>query len=151
VNISAITEAHGIVICHVIYEVQSDASADTLVPFGHVLNGRKPQFSTQIADDLMSLARDFGHNQLITGFSLQEDVTSRQENLHGLLQEPDRDIKGANSGADSFSVRDSLADMQRGVSVIRAALDVNFKRIQSKLEKMVEKVKQPRKRPQSDQ
>jgi hypothetical protein len=131
--------------------VQSDASPDAFAHFMEVPDCSEARFSAQIADDLMSSATEFGHYCLITSFALQQGVPSRQENVHDLLQELNEGIRGATFEADLRSIRGSLTDMQRDVLVIRAALDVNLKRIQSELEKMVEKVKQPSKKYQSDQ
>jgi hypothetical protein len=41
------------------YVLQSDASPDAFSHFMEILNGSGPQFSRQIADDMMLLAREF--------------------------------------------------------------------------------------------
>jgi hypothetical protein len=51
------------------YVIRSDASPDAFSHFMEILNGSEPQFSPQIADDLLLLAREFGHNNLIATFA----------------------------------------------------------------------------------
>jgi hypothetical protein len=102
----------------------------------------EPQFSPQVANDLMSLARWFGHNNLITSFTPQQDVPGRQENVPELLPELDRHSNGARFEGNLVSIRGSLTDLQRDISVTREAFGDDLKRILSELEKMTEKVKQ---------
>jgi hypothetical protein len=111
------------------YLVQSDASPDAFAHFMEVLDGPEPQLSPQITNNLMSLEREFGHNGLITSFALQHGVPSHQENVLDVLQELNKAIRCATFEAGLRSIRGSLTKMQGDVSVIRAALDVNLKRI----------------------
>jgi hypothetical protein len=46
------------------YVVQSDALPDAFSHSMQILDFSEPQFSLQITDDLMLLAREFGHNEL---------------------------------------------------------------------------------------
>jgi hypothetical protein len=131
--------------------VQSDASPDVFSHFMEILNGSEPQFSLQIADDLMLLAREFGYNDLIATFAPQQDVPSRQANVRDLFQELDIFNRGATFKADLRMMPNSLAILQRDISVMREALESDFERILSELEKMPEKVNRPRKKRQSDQ
>jgi hypothetical protein len=119
------------------YVVQSDASPDVFAHFMEGLDSSEAQFSPQIADDLISLAREFGHNGLISSFGLHQGVPSRQENVHDLLQELNKGIRGATFDADLRSIRGSLTDMRRDISVIKGAFDGDLRRIESELEKMV--------------
>jgi hypothetical protein len=57
--------------------VQSDLSFDAHWPFMDVLDGLERQFSPQVTNDLMSLARELGHNDLITSFITQQDIPCR--------------------------------------------------------------------------
>jgi hypothetical protein len=116
-----------------------------------VLDGSEAQCSPEIADDLMLLGRECGHNGLITSFASQKEVPGRQENAHDLLQELNKDIRGATFEAVLRSVRGSLTDIRSHISRIREVLDGDLRQIQSELEKMVEKVRQPSKKHQSDQ
>jgi hypothetical protein len=99
--------------------VQSDASPDAFSHFMNILNGSEPQFSPQIADDLMLLGRGFGHNDLIATFAPRQDVSSRRENVCDRLQELGRFDRGATLEADLRLMRDSLAVLQRDISTIR--------------------------------
>jgi hypothetical protein len=68
------------------YVVQSDASPDASTHLMEVLDGPEAQSSLQISDDLMSLARESGHNGAVSSFASQRGVPKSQENAHGLLQ-----------------------------------------------------------------
>jgi hypothetical protein len=68
------------------YLAQSGASPDAFEHFMEVLDSPEAQSSLQIADDLMSLARESGHNGAISSFAPQQGVPNRQKNAHGLLQ-----------------------------------------------------------------
>jgi hypothetical protein len=133
------------------YVVQSDASLDAFSHLMESLNGSEPQFSPQISDDLMLLAREFGHNGLLAIFALRQDVPSRRENVRDLLQELGRVDRGGTFEADLLLIRNSLAVREHNISAIREALDGDFERILSELEKMSEKVNRPSKECQSDQ
>jgi hypothetical protein len=69
------------------YVILSDASSDVFLHFMEILNGSEPQFYPQIVDDLMLLAREFGHNDLIATFAPRQVMPSRQENVPDLLQQ----------------------------------------------------------------
>jgi hypothetical protein len=78
-------------------------------------------------------------------------VPSRRENVRGLFQEFDRDIRCATFEADSLSIYKSQTNRPRSISVIRKALDGDIKRILSGVEWMVEKVKLTGKKRQREQ
>jgi hypothetical protein len=63
------------------YVIQSDASPDAFSHFMEILNGSETQFSPQIADDLMLLARKFEHNHMIATFNPRQDVPTHRENV----------------------------------------------------------------------
>jgi hypothetical protein len=64
------------------------------------LNGSEPHFSPQIADDLIWLAQEFGHNGLIATFTPRQAAPRRRENVRDLLQELDRFDRGVTLEAD---------------------------------------------------
>jgi hypothetical protein len=66
------------------YVIQSDTSLDAFSHFMEILNGSEPQFSPQIVDDLMLLARDLVHNGLLATFAPEPGVPSDQENVPDL-------------------------------------------------------------------
>jgi Ca2+-binding EF-hand superfamily protein len=88
----------------------------------------------------MSLARQFEQNGRITSSTAGQDVPSREENMPKILQEFDKDVRGAIFEGNLLPIRDSLTDRQRDTSVIREAFDGDLKRILSELEKVTEKV-----------
>jgi hypothetical protein len=104
-----------------------------------ILNGSEPQFSPQVADDRMLLAREFGDNDLGATFAPGQDVASHQENVLDQLQELARFDRGATHEADLLLMRDSLAVLQRDISAIREVLHGDSERVLSQLEKMPEK------------
>jgi hypothetical protein len=59
------------------YVVQSDALPDAFSHFIEILNGSEPQFSPQSANNLMVLAREFGHNSVIATLVPRQIVPSR--------------------------------------------------------------------------
>jgi hypothetical protein len=63
------------------YVVQSNAWLYAFAYFMETLNGSEPQFSPQITNKLILLAREFRHNGMITTFALRQDVPSRRENV----------------------------------------------------------------------
>jgi hypothetical protein len=101
------------------YVVQLDASPDN---FAHFMEVLEAQSSQKIAHYLMSLAREFGHNGLIASFSSQQGVPTRQENVHNLSQELNKDVRSATIEAGLLSICGSLTDLQRDILVIREAL-----------------------------
>jgi hypothetical protein len=133
------------------YVVQSDASPDAFSHFMEILNGSEPQFSPQITDDLMLLAREFGYNDLIAPFAPRQVVPSRQENVRDLLQQLTSFDRGVTLEADLRMMPNSLPVLQRDILAIREVLDGNLERIRSELQKMPEKVNRPSKKHQSDQ
>jgi hypothetical protein len=58
--------------------------------FIQILDGAELHFSPETFDDLMLLAREFGHNSMSTRLVPQRDFPTREENVHELLQELDR-------------------------------------------------------------
>jgi hypothetical protein len=58
--------------------VQSDVSPDAFTRFMEILGGAERPFSPEISDDLMLLAREFGHNRLITHLIPQRDFPRRE-------------------------------------------------------------------------
>jgi hypothetical protein len=69
-------------------------------------------------NDLIMLAQDFEYNILITCFAPQQGVPGHQENVHGLLQEFDRNIRTTTLEADCLSICNSFAVIQSNISVI---------------------------------
>jgi hypothetical protein len=98
----------------------------------------------------MSLAREFGQNGLVTSLASRQRGPSRQENAHDLLQELNKDIRGATFEADLLSVRDSVTDIPSNVSVMTDTLNGDLAQIQSEPEKIVQKVKQTTKEHRSE-
>jgi hypothetical protein len=109
------------------------------------------QSSPKIAHYLTSLAREFGHNGLIASFSWQQGVPTRQENVHDLSQELNKDVRSATIEADLISICGSLTDLQGDILGTRETLAGDLEQIQLELEKMTEKVKQSRKKRQPNQ
>jgi hypothetical protein len=97
------------------YGVRSDASPDAFSHFMEILNGPEPQFSPQIADDLMLLAREFGYNGLLASFAPRQHVPSGRENARVLLQELGRFDRHATLEADVLLMSDSLTVAQRDI------------------------------------
>jgi hypothetical protein len=64
------------------YVVQSDVSPDAFMHFMEILNGAEIYFSTETSDDLMLLAREVGHNSLITRLVRQRDFPMPEGNIH---------------------------------------------------------------------
>jgi hypothetical protein len=133
------------------YVVQSDASPDAVSHFMEIFNGSDPQFSPQITDDLMLLAREFGHNDLIATFAPRQVVPSRQENVRDLRQQLASFDRAVTLEADLRMMPNSLAVLPSNISAIREVLDSDLERILSELEKMPEKMNRPSKKRQSDQ
>jgi hypothetical protein len=59
--------------------VQSRLSLDALTRFMEILDGAEPQISPEIVDGPMLLAREFGHNNLITSLAPQGCVLRRKK------------------------------------------------------------------------
>jgi hypothetical protein len=59
--------------------VQSIVSPNAFTNFMKILGGFEPPFSHEIFDNLMSLAREFGYNGLITNLAPQQDAFRREE------------------------------------------------------------------------
>jgi hypothetical protein len=97
------------------------------------------------------LAREFGYNDLIATFAARQVVPSHSENVRDLLQQFASFDTGVTLEADLRLMRDSLAIPQHDISVIREALESDYERILSELEKMTEKVNRLNKKRQSDQ
>jgi hypothetical protein len=64
------------------YLVQSNVSPGAFIHFMEILDGAEPQFSQETVDDLILLAQESGHNDLITSLVLQRDVPRHEENVH---------------------------------------------------------------------
>jgi hypothetical protein len=101
------------------YVVQSDAPPDAFSHFIEILNGSEPQFSPQIADDLMLLARELGHNDLIANFAPRQVVPSRQENVRDLLEQLASFDTCVTLEADLQMISKSLTVLQHDISAIR--------------------------------
>jgi hypothetical protein len=92
---------------------QSNVSPDALMHFIEILGGTERYCSLQTFDDLRLLAREFGHNSLITRLVPQQGFPRREANIHKLLQELDRSSRGTTIEAEFHSIRDGFADEQR--------------------------------------
>jgi archaellum component FlaC len=88
---------------------------------------------------------------VLATFAPRQDVPSQRENVRDPLRELDRGDRGETFEADLPSIRDSLSVLQHHISAIKEALDGDFQKILSELEKIAEKVNQPSKKHQSDQ
>jgi hypothetical protein len=64
--------------------IQSNVSPDGFLHFMEILYGAELQFSSELFDDLMLLARELAHNRLITHLVPQRDFLRREENVHEL-------------------------------------------------------------------
>jgi hypothetical protein len=98
--------------------VQSDVSPDALTHFMKLFGGTELHYSPKTFDDRMLLAREFGHNNIITRLALQRDFPRREGNVHELLQDLDRSPRGTIIEGEFQSIRDRVADMQGRLSVI---------------------------------
>jgi hypothetical protein len=125
------------------YVVQSKVSPEALTHFMEILDGAMLHFSLKTVDDPILLAREFGYNSLITRLVPQRDFPRRERNLHELLQELDRNPRGATIEAKFPFVRGGVADVQRRLSMIKEKFDAKFETILSQLDKMTWLVKQP--------
>jgi hypothetical protein len=113
-----------------------------------ILDGSKLRFSSETFDDLMLLAREFGHNSLIQRLVPQRDFPRREGNVHELLQELHRSPRNPTIEAEFQSIHDGVAHVQRRLSVIEEKFGANFATILSELDTMTELVRQPnQKRP----
>jgi hypothetical protein len=101
-----------------LYLVQSDVSPNALPHFMEILGGAELHFSPETSCDLMLLAREFGHNSLITRLVPQRDFPGRKGNVHELSQEFDGIPRGTTIEAEFQSIRDGFADLQRRLSMI---------------------------------
>jgi hypothetical protein len=108
-------------------------------------------FSQETVDDLILLAQEFGHNDLIASLVRQRDVSRHEENVYDLLEQLNRDFRSTTIDADLQSIRDSLGVMQRHISVMEEEFGEKLERIMSELEKMTLMVKQPSKKHPSGQ
>jgi hypothetical protein len=131
--------------------VQSNVSPGAFTHFMEILDGAESHFSHETVDDLILLAQEFGHNGLISSLVPQRDVPRHEENVYDLLQELNRDFRSTTIDADLQSIRDSLSVMQHRISVMEEEFGEKLEKIISELEKMALTVKQPSKKPQSDQ
>jgi hypothetical protein len=68
------------------YVVQSNVSPGAFMYFMEILDATERHLSPETFDDLMLLAREFGHNSLITRLVPQRDFPRREGNPHKLLQ-----------------------------------------------------------------
>jgi hypothetical protein len=68
------------------YVVQSDVSSDAFTDFTEILSSAELHCPLETSDDLMSLAREFRHNSLITRLFPQQDFLRREGNVHELLK-----------------------------------------------------------------
>jgi hypothetical protein len=102
--------------------------------FTHVLeirDGAELHCSLETFDDLMLLAREFGHNRLIPRLVRQQDFPRREGNVHELLQELDRSPRGTTIEAEFQSIRDAVSDVQCPLSMIEERFDAEFETILS--------------------
>jgi hypothetical protein len=65
-----------------------------------ILDGAELHCSLETLDDLMSLAREFGHNSLITRFVAQPDFPRRDRNVRELLEALYRSPRGTTIEAE---------------------------------------------------
>jgi hypothetical protein len=133
------------------YVVQSNVSPDAFAHFMEILDGAELHFSPETFDDLVLLAREFGHNNLITHLVPQRDFPRREGNVHELFQALDRSLRKTTIEAEFQSIRDGFADMQRRLSIIEEKFNAEFETILSELDKMTQLVKQPSKKRPSNQ
>jgi hypothetical protein len=131
--------------------IQSDVSSDAFTHFREVLGGAELHFSPKTSENLMLLAREFGHNSLITPLVPQRDFPRREESVHELLQGLDRNPRGTTIKAEFQSIRDGFADMQPRLSMIEEEFNGRREPILSELEKMTELVKQQSQKRPSNQ
>jgi hypothetical protein len=111
--------------------------------FMEILDGAQMHFSPETFDDLMLLAREFGHNSLITRLVQQRDFPRREGNVRALIQEFDRRPRGTTVEAEFQSIRDGVADVRRCSSMIEEKFDATFEIMISEWDNMTEFVKQP--------
>jgi hypothetical protein len=123
------------------YVVESNPSPSPFVHFRVILDGFEQHFSPQAGNNLMLLARELGYDGQTATLGPRYDVSSHQKNVGYLLHELGRDIRGVILGADLLCVRDSLAVMQRDISVIRKAFNDHLNRILSEGEMLAKRVR----------
>jgi hypothetical protein len=133
------------------YVVQSGVSPDAFTYFMEIHSGAELHFSPETSDDRMLLARKFAHSSLITHLFPQLDFPRREGNVHELLKELDRSLRGTTIKAEFQSVRDSFADVQRRLSMIEEKFDEKLETILLQLEKMTKLVKPPSQKCPSNQ
>jgi hypothetical protein len=121
--------------------VQSNVSLGAFTNLMEILDGSKPHFSQETADNLILLAHEFGRNGLIASLAPQRDAPRHEENAHELLQELNRDFRSTTIDADLQSICDSLGVMQRRISVMEEEFREKLERIMSELEKMTLTIK----------
>jgi hypothetical protein len=92
--------------------VQSNVSPDAFGHFVEILDRAELHFPPETFDDLVLLAREFGHNSLITRLVQQRDFPRLEGNVHELLEELDRIPRGTTIEAEYQSIRDGVANMQ---------------------------------------
>jgi hypothetical protein len=124
------------------YVVQLNVSPDAFTHFIEILGGAELHCSPETFDDLMLLAREFGHNSLITLLAPQRDMPRCEENVRELLQELDRSPRGTTIEAEFQFIRNGFADVQRCLSMIEEKFDEKLETILLELGKMTELVKQ---------
>jgi hypothetical protein len=67
----------------------------------------------------MLLKREFGQNSLITRLVPQWDFPRVEGNISELLQKLDGSLRGTTFEAESQSIRDGVADVQRRFTMIK--------------------------------
>jgi hypothetical protein len=100
------------------YVIQSVVPPDDFTHFMEILGGAELHFSPDTSDDLIKLAREFGHNGLIARVVPQRDFSRLEGNVHELLQELDRSSRNTTIEAEFQSIRDGIADVQPRLSMI---------------------------------
>jgi hypothetical protein len=126
-------------------------SPDAFTHVLEILDGADLYCSPEIFDDLMLLAREFGHNSLISSLVRQQDFPRREGKVHEFLQELDRSPRGTTIEAEFQSIRDAVADVQRRLSMIEERFDAEFETILSERDKTTELMKQPSQKRQTNQ
>jgi hypothetical protein len=102
--------------------VQSNVSPGAFTNFMEIFDRSEPHFSRETVDDLILLAQEFRHNNLIASLVPQRDVPRHEENVHDLLQGLNRDFRSITIDADLQSICESLGVIQRHISVLEEEL-----------------------------
>jgi hypothetical protein len=82
------------------YVVQSNVPPDAFTHVTEILDGAELHFSPETLYDLMLLVREFEHNSLIPLLVPERDFPRREANVHELLQELDRSLRGTTIEAE---------------------------------------------------